>query len=423
VLVVGAGAAGLTAARALRGCGFGVTVIEGRDRIGGRLHTLRRDSLPAVDLGASWIHGGQGNPLAGELRQAGLRHVVTDLDAIGAWTRTGQRVPDGELERAYRRIERWTSSTEAAAEDWEQDASWADALRRSPPAGGATALERWIARSEIGVEYACDLDELSVWWGMDDGEWDGDEWMIREGYGALAEHWATDLRRADALVTGAPVRAIRWGGGEAVVESEAGTWRGDAVVCTLPLGVLQAGDVTFDPPLPPAHQTALQGLRAGTLNKCFLHFDRAFWPADLTLLGFVEESERVRFGEFFQLSGVAGSPLLMAFNAGAEARRLEDASDEEHARQAMERLRATWPGAPDPVAVTVTRWASDPFARGAYSFVPPGSHSRHFTTLGEPCGERLVLAGEACDREFRGTVHGAYFSGLRAAALLADRFG
>jgi monoamine oxidase len=187
---------------------------------------------------------------------------------------------------------------------------------------------------------------------------------------------------------------------------------------TAPLGVLKASTVDFDPSLPERKQAAIRNLGMGLLDKLYLRFDRVFWPVAPDLLGYVSE-RKGEWIETFNLYKYLDAPILLCFNAATYGRALETFPDSEIVARAMRVLRTMF-GAdiPDPVAYSLTRWASDPFAGGSYSYLPPGATTADREALAEPVGERLFFAGEAASNYHPATVHGAFVSGLRAAEKL-----
>jgi len=191
------------------------------------------------------------------------------------------------------------------------------------------------------------------------------------------------------------------------------------VLVTLPLGVLQAGSVRFTPVLPSAKQEAINKLGMGVLNKCYLRFAEAFWPEDVDWLEYIP-TKRGEWTEWVSFTQAAKWPILLGFNAADHGREIEALSDPQIVSSAMQTLRTIF-GAdiPDPVDYQITRWASDPFALGSYSFNPVGTNPRMRTTLARPINNRLFFAGEATEQNHFSTAHGAYLSGLRAAKEMA----
>ena len=225
------------------------------------------------------------------------------------------------------------------------------------------------------------------------------------------------------------VKAIHHDSSGVMLDTSGGVMRADAVVCTLPLGVLQLrpedGGVLFSPPLPPEKQAALDRLGYGLLNKVALFFDRPFWKHASNFFGRVvpNPKQRGKYFLFFNLQPASGHPVLLALAAGEAAAELEELDDEAVTKQAVDALRSMFGErqVPTPLRTMVTRWGSDKFARGSYSYVHVGASGQDYTTLGEPIGERLHFAGEHTIQEHPATVVGAYLSGLRAARVLHQR--
>jgi monoamine oxidase len=403
IAVIGAGMAGLTAAHALTRCGFTVTVLESRGEVGGRVRTI--DTFPQpVDLGASWIHGGSGNPLGALLTTDVLE---TDPDAVILYE-AGQRLSDAEMERTYADVDRVGGAFERIDEESERDMPVSRAIELAR-AQRAPALD-WALNSEIAIEYATDLDALSFWWGTDDAEFEGEEWLLvggmREFLRAFDADWSlrTDTRVTSITDQGARVRVQADGFDELF----------DAAICTVSCALLQQQAITFSPGLSERQQLALQRIQMGTLDKTFLQFDRQFWPT-ASVLGFVG-AQLDGIGEFYDLSAQAGAPVLMGFASGTIARTLGGLPDEERVARAMATLRTAFPDAPDPVVTHLSNWSQDPDTGGSYSSLAVGGVPEDFLAMESPVGERIFLAGEHTNRDFRGTLHGAHFSGLRAAA-------
>ncbi|WP_241250571.1 flavin monoamine oxidase family protein [Paragemmobacter kunshanensis] len=414
VAVIGAGMAGLAAARALAQAGADVTIFEARDRIGGRIWTDRSWPGLPVDMGASWIHGLTGNPLTALAREAGAALHPTDYESAAAF--------GAGRERPYP-AEPWGMLEKAQAQAWKADAdlSLRAAVAALPRWGRMTAAERDAFRAAVHRmvehEYGADWGELSAR-SYDEAEgFGGGDALFPQGYDQLAHHAARGLDiRLGARLTA--VRAARDGLRLTFADgSEAGA---DAMVCTLPLGVLQSGDIAFDPPLSPARQSAIESLGMGLLNKCWLRFDapppvpRADWilnlgpPADL-------------WPEWVNPSAAAPAPLLLAFNAGPRADEAEAWDDATTLGSAHDALKAMFGSRfPAPIAAQVSRWRADPAARGSYSFHPPGTGADTRRALaGLDWDGRLAFAGEAASPDHPSTVHGAWLSGLAAAQALA----
>lgn len=195
----------------------------------------------------------------------------------------------------------------------------------------------------------------------------------------------------------------------------------DHVICTVPLGVLQSGKIRFTEALEPARQAAINGLRMGLLNKCWLRFDRVAWPDDVDWIGWMGPNPGY-WGEWVSLARGLGAPVLLGFNAADAAAEVETLSDRDTIAAAHDALRAMF-GArfPAPIAAQVTRWGQDPFSLGSYSFNAVGtSPATRQALAGAEWEGQLWFAGEATSRGYFGTAHGAVLSGQSVAQEILD---
>jgi monoamine oxidase len=419
VVVIGAGMAGLAAAAALRDAGRAVTVLEARGRIGGRVWTS--DLWPGlpVDLGASWIHGVRGNPLTALADRLGVPRVETRYDRARVYGPTGAQI---DTDAAMRKAGAMVDAARAAAEHVGRDISLKDAIMAHDGWAQATPdarrmLRHWV-NSTAEQEYGGDWSRLSAWHFDEAGEFPGGDVLFPGGYGQLAQGLARGLDiRLGQVVT----RLAQGPQGVRVMQAGGGVVRAGQVIVTLPLGVLQAGGVVFDPPLARARQAAIGALGMGLLNKCWLRFDRVHWPRDVDWMQWVGPQDGV-WAEWLSLARHMDAPVLLGFNAGAQAQAMEALDDRATVASAMAALRVMLGASlPDPVAAQVTRWSADPFARGAYSFHATGSRAATRRALaGADWDGALVFAGEAASPDHHATVHGAYSSGQAAARQVLD---
>ncbi len=422
VLVIGAGLAGIGAARTLRQAGATVTILEARERIGGRVH--QREALGTrLDLGAAWIHDVRGNPLTTVADELDLTRVATDWERLELRRGDGEPVPEALLERVAELADRLLGELEDETDDALPDRTLASAIAAARPAAGLTATARatldWLLGLEIPLDLAQAPTDLALG-ALAEGETyrGGGDAMLREGTAPLVRHLARGLD----IRTGTPVtRIIRRDDGVQVRTARGRTLSADACIVTVPLGVLKAADVEFDPPLPDRMQQAIAALGVGLLDKVFLRYGERAWPSGATL-GVIGQPLAQTVAAI-DLHQVTGEPIVVAFVGGDEARRLEAAGSAATVRAITDQLaRGFGADARDPEGTVVTRWGRDRWARGAYSCLAPGSSPDHRDALAEPAG-RMLLAGEHTSVERPSTMDGALRSGQDAASRVLDLFG
>lgn len=412
-IVIGAGFAGLAAARRLTDHGFDVVVLEARRRIGGRVWTDRSLGAP-VELGASWLEQQDLNPLTPLARQLGLQLLTSDFESTALYDRNGERFDQDELDELLEDLDDLLDRVEVVAKKSLRDLSLGAAIQQdlaSRKLGGDDRREFDWALGTLVWEYAAELERLSLRHYDPDPATETDDLTVGGGYDRLADRVARGLTiRYEQEVARVECRRDK-----IAASTRRERFEGDLAVVTLPLGVLKAEQVAFDPPLAERKRAAISRLTMGQLNKVALHYPKRFWPGDVQFVGRVSD-EASGFRHFVNEFPLTGQPLLTAIAAGELAQALEARKNAEIVADAQRALRRIFgSGIPEPVGHRITRWGADRWARGAYSCVPVGGSGDDFDALAEPASERLLFAGEATHRRFPATVHGAYLSGLREA--------
>jgi monoamine oxidase len=455
VVVVGAGISGLTVANALTQAGVECVVLEARDRIGGRLHTIDLGGCP-VDMGGSWIQMPDGNPLTAFARLAGVPGRSADpVPEMAAFDRAeGRRLSAAETsELLALYLDGLPGAADGLLAELGPDASMAEAIEafvaaadqardqapghapgqapgqtpgqaRDQAAGRAPG---WARRARqilyAGIEAECaDLaGRQSLRWMWNEqrygGKYFGD--APDGGYRRLVDAMASavDVR------LGRPVSEIAVSpDGVQVTTADGRAEEGSHVVVTVPLGVLKRGQPRFSPVLPPDRLAAIERLGFGRFEKVALRFTEPFWRAAGFPQLMVFPSEP---GEWMVwamgLDAFGGGPVLVFFVFHSAAERLAgaDADADAWADWALGTLAAaTGRPCPRPTAVAVTSWAADPWTAGAYTHIPPGANPADADLLGEPVGGRLLFAGEHTQSARLTYADGALTSGIREAKRL-----
>ena len=429
VIVIGAGAAGLAAARVLSQRGATVTVLEARDRIGGRLFTREDPALPVpVDLGGEFIHGAVPESFA-LLRAAGT--VAIDTGGTSFTYEDGAlRVRDDPWDIVARVVSR--------ARDLREDVSVEEFLRTAGDGPDAQREQRYARMMVEGFDAAdpaiASICAIAAEWGDASGQ-TSQQFRPLGGYARLmrALHGALDPARVQLSLSTA-VRSISREHGGVRVDAVGASGKdlsltARAAVVTLPVGVLNANAVRFEPALPQSKLDALAKLVMGPVVRLVLRFRTAFW-------------ERVhdgayREGAFFLRPEGSfpaiwtmlplRTPLLNAWAGGPKAAALAQHDEPARIEAALHDMRVLFGEAIDPrdelEAVYTHDWQGDPFSRGAYSYVAVGG-VRARAALAAPVDDVLFFAGEAtAEAGEAGTAGGALQTGARAAheALTALR--
>lgn len=420
LLVIGAGLAGLACARELAQQGHEVFVLEGRERIGGRIWTSEQWPDLPVDMGATWIHGVIGNPITALADEINAVRLTTRYERSIAYSADGQRLTESQQQQLQQLQQQVTELLAKAQHSDAEDcaieqtlSAMFDRLRADP---ATTQLLNFVISSTYEQEYAGSAQQLSTQWFDSAKTFAGDDQFFAKGFQQIPQYLARDLHIEFRQI----VQSIHWGNTGVQVRCQQQNWQADQVVITVPLGVLKQQRILFVPELPVAKQQAIQQLGMGVLNKCYLKFSKVFWPAEVDWLEYAA-AKHGHWSEWVSLFPTTKVPVLLGFNAAERGHAIEQLSDEAIVADAMETLRRIFgPNIPQPNAYQITRWAKDPFSGGSYSFNAVDAGPKTRAILAEPLQQRLFFAGEATEPYFFGTAHGAYLSGLRAAAAVLE---
>jgi len=406
VAIVGAGAAGLGAAKELAARGVSFVVLEASHRIGGRAYTEDVGRGQPFDLGCHWLHSASINPF------------TRIADALGF---TYKKTP---FLRQIRLGDRWASEAEKAERDafFARNFECIDAaatVGRDVPAIEVTERDsRWTAEFDymLSLLYSTDSDGVST---VDSNSYKdtGENWPLREGYGRLVARFAADV----PVALNCGVERIYWHDTAIRLATPQGDLNARRIIVTVSTGILGGGHIAFDPPLPDWKQQAIADLPIGNHNRICLILDGRQRNEDLpeggVLLNGGSEPMALRLRPF-------GYDYVVGLTGGRFADWLERAGPEASADLATENLKKLVGNgiAKHIVGHNVTAWRGDPWVRGAYSAARPGAaHQRR--ELARPLDGRLFFAGEATSTEFFSTAHGAYLSGIAAAQAATASLG
>jgi monoamine oxidase len=396
VAIVGAGAAGLGAARALEHSGLSTIVLEARDRVGGRGHTILATPDIIFDLGCGWLHSANKNSFAGIAEQ--LNFEIDKTRPPWREQSFDAGFPIEERADFMRALDAFYDRAEQAAKGGGDGAA-------------SACLEpgnRWNPMIDAISTYVngCELDRVSIQ-DMDAYEDTEINWRVRRGYGALM----TAYGALCPLALNTQVTLIDHSGKRVRIETSRGTLSAGKVIVTVPTNLIADQAIRFHPALP-AKVDAARGLPLGLADKVVLALDQPeALPKDGNLRG---ATMRTAMGSFHLRP--FGQACIEGYFGGRFAQQLEDAGGGALAEQAIDEI-ATLLGNDyrrklKPLAES--RWAQDPFARGSYSHALPG-HAGDRAVLASPVDSRLFFAGEATSPNFFSTAHGARDSGERAA--------
>jgi monoamine oxidase len=396
VAIIGAGAAGLGAARALENSGLSVIVLEGRDRVGGRGHTIMAAPGIAFDLGCGWLHSADKNSFVKIAEQLNFEIDKTRPP----WREQSHDAGFPAKERA--------DFIEAIDDFYDRAEEAAKSGRDSPASAWLEPGNRWNPMIDAISTYVngCELDRVSIL-DMDAYQDTGINWRVRRGFGALMAAYGASC----PLAFNCNVTRIDHSGTRLRIETSRGTLSAGKAIVTVPTNLISDEAIAFYPALP-AKLDAARGLPLGLDNKVMLALDQPeALPKDGNLRG---ATMRTAMGSFHLRP--FGQPCIEGFFGGSFARALEEAGDGALAAQAIDEIAALlgsdFRKKLKPLAES--RWAHDPFARGAYSHALPG-HAGKRAVLAAPVDGRLFFAGEATSPNFFSTAHGARDSGERAA--------
>ncbi|KAH7052904.1 hypothetical protein BKA57DRAFT_534046 [Linnemannia elongata] len=447
IVIIGAGISGLAAAHELskHPSSIQVTVLEARNRIGGRLDTHRNlvqgehEDIP-IDFGASWIHGvDPSNPIVSLAETAQARLEATNSDVI--YHHPGQPALKQEESNHY-----WAVLWEifGKAQEFSRDnrnrisvhtsfRNWLDHYLSTRQSRDPT-LPNYMSPRERKIipllaqfwadENAIALNKVSLKYMDAENMPPGDHCIMANGYDRILDVLCEEMKSVPILLEHV-VNRIEYNESNVKISTNKGVFTADVVLVTLPLGVLKSGSVTFSPPLPERKKTAIKRLGFGTMVKVVLYFPTCFWPKDKHFINFLPIPSSIPnpklcrhlnerqmaalttymndLANYTSLMPVHNAPIMIAYAANESAEVFEKLTEQEAMEVLVCQLSHYFPilvkdpANSRPTRVFMTRWSADPYACGSYTSIPVGAHQSDLGEFEIPVGARSVAVLSSSD--------------------------
>lgn len=405
VIVIGAGFAGLAAAKQVQEQGADAIIFEAGSYIGGRVRTDRSLGAP-FELGAGWIHGpSRQNPTQQLANLVNARTYVTDDDNFDVFDPQGNALSDAQYERLDELYEYLEEILFYPVRSGQQSVE--EVLTRIDPDIVNDPLGRWMLSAYFEFSIGAGIGDISAANGFESSSFDGADVILTEGYDSIIAPLAAGLD----IRLNTSVSKIWYDDDGVEVDGEPA----DYVVCTVPLGVLKSGKITFDPPLPRELRDAIGEIGFGSVTKIAIKFPEPFWDTGTQYFGMMTEPKG-RWNYWLNYRTFSDENILLGLSVGDYAPFADRMSKAAMTEDALDVLRSVWGDKVGvPTAVLTTHWSQDPHFLGAYSYPQAGGLIAQFRAFEKPVSNRVLFAGEHTEFDHLGTTHGALLSGRRAA--------
>ncbi len=406
VIIVGAGISGLAAAKKLKENGFNVIVLEAQSKVGGRLKTNRSLGV-AFDEGASWIHGTAGNPIASLAQQAGMNTAFTDDESILAYDLGGVLHSDSNFSDTE---DKFYSVLETLKNNGSSTKSFETVFNELYPTYCNDRLWKFFLSTYLTFDTG-DLNMLSSLLYNEGEEFGGEERISVNGYDTIPSYLAIGLN----VQLNQKVTKIDYSNTKILVSHNGTVTEADYVLVTVPLGVLKANKIDFVPSLPNTKQNAIQKVGVNCVNKFLLTWETAFWDDEQYICYTPDIKDK--FNYFVNVKKYQPTVnALMTFAYADKARQTENMTDQQIIEEIMTHLRDIYGNnIPYPKNILRTKWQTNEYSYGSYSYTAVGTEMRHFDDLAEEIDDKIFFAGEHTEIDYFSTAHGAYLSGIREA--------
>lgn len=425
IIIIGAGFAGLTAGKLLHESGFDVTILEGDNRIGGRTNTIRLGKA-IVDTGATWIHYKKGNLITALAKAYGFEVVNDDYEPYMIWDSENGEIPRKKRNKYLKAAEK---ARDAAIDFFQENQGNANTetffdayVNQKDWSPKKAKIVRFLYSCLLETDYGTSMDNISL---SDerhittfDKNYENDA-LIVGGYARLITklRQKLDIRLSEVIEKidyskENPANKIR-------ISTQNNVFECDKVIVTVSLGVLKKEVIEFVPPLPPEKINAIQSMGYGNLEKIILTFDNVFWGEERLIYYYEQQEKHLPFPMILDFTETAGAPTLGLYCAANFANELLQKSDEDILEIVVETLQNIFGEAMErPTHHHISRWSTDPFQYGSYSYTCNDDVEEIITQLAKPIDDKVFFAGEATSLKGQAYVHGAMFSAIREAVRL-----
>lgn len=419
ILIIGAGIAGIACARKLQENGKKVIVLEAKSSIGGRINSKKIDS-DIFDLGASWIHGIDDNPIWAITQENDIETTIFNYNNSQYFHKNGTLFSEKEVQEFefyIDKIEEMLSQT--------QKISALDAIKEiifSLPYLGNSFSENYLKKLLLSFferiandPFATNLDLLSSNYKNYEGYFQGNEVVFPQGYYQVVK----SISKNTEIKLNIDVKTITYNNDYVeIIDSNDNFYTGSRVVVTVPLGILKKNHIEFRPPLSSDYIHSIQEIGFGSFNKVFFELEQ---PLPFRLKSSVENISDFYWNDtdcfnILDLSKIYQKPTYLMLFGGDKSNFIDNSTDIEVSDFIFNSLQKQFDRIPNkPKKIIVTRWGVDPYSYGSFSFPSLNHTDDLIKILHKPIRKLIFFAGEHCSLKYAGTVHGAYLSGCEVA--------
>jgi monoamine oxidase len=406
VVIVGAGISGLIAAKKLKNLGFTVIVLEAQNKVGGRLKTDYSLGF-AFDEGASWIHGITGNPITSLAQDAGMTTAFTDDESIIAYDLDGTEISKtlfSATENKFYNMINTLSNKGNITQSFET------IFKKLYPQHTNNRLWKFFLSTYLTFDIG-DLNLLSSLNYNEGKNFGGEERISKNGFEKIANYIASGIN----VQLNQRVSEINYTEKTVIITHNQTTTKADYVIVTVPLGVLKANTIRFNPSIPAKKTNAIKNIEMNCVNKFILTWDSSFWDTEQYIVYTPEI--RDKFNYFLNVKKIHPNVnALITFAYSDYGRHTESMTDKAIIEEIMIHLRAIYgQNIPNPTNMKRTKWHTNINSYGSYSYTAIGTQMENYDTIAENINDKVFFAGEHTHSDYFSTVHGAYLSGLREA--------